>query len=108
MPEYEPPLDDGIRHYVEVLASHHVHTIESCEGDLGHTYYEPTVVFSVEASEGFRALSVAMRHGFPIDKISKVWTMMDSDPDGPYGEMTFYRKSTETPDDTRKLLSGPV
>jgi hypothetical protein len=36
--EYDPPLDPGIRRYVEVLNEAGVETFESCQGGEGHAY----------------------------------------------------------------------
>ena len=87
--EYDPPLDPGIVRAVEVLRSGGVETFESCQGGEGHAYSEPTVRFHGERPEGFRALGVALQHGLPVRELRRVWPLVDSEPTGPYWEMTF-------------------
>jgi len=87
--EFDPPLDEGIREVVLALTEAGVYTFESCEGGPGHAYPEPTVRFSGEPHEGFRALSVAMSNGLPVAELRRVWRMLDGEPNGPHWEMTF-------------------
>jgi hypothetical protein len=82
-------LDPGIRPYVEVLRAAGIETFESCEGGDGHSYAEPTVRFHGQREQGFRALAVALEHGFPVDAIRRFWDIIDGEPRGPYWEMTF-------------------
>ena len=88
--EYDPPLDPGIKRYVEVLYEHGIETFESCEGGSGHAYKEPTVRFRGERGDGFKALAVALIHRFPVDDLRRVWPIIDGEPTGPYWELTFY------------------
>ena len=92
--EYDPPLDNGIARYVEVLNQAGVETYESCEGGEGHTYPEATVRFHGNKSEGHRALSVAINAGLPVSDLKRVWSVIDGEPVGPKWEMTFYEKAT--------------
>jgi hypothetical protein len=87
--EYDPPLDPGIKRYVEVLNAHGVETFESCEGGSGHAYKEPTVRFRGERAAGFSALAIAMTHRFPASDLRRVWPIVDGEPTGPYWELTF-------------------
>lgn len=87
--EYSPPLDKGIEREVEILAEGGIETYESCEGGIGHSYPEPTVRFHGERSEGFKALAIALQNGLKPSKISRIWTILDGEPTGPYWEMTF-------------------
>lgn len=64
---FEPPLDEGIREIVVTLPSNGVGTFESCEGGDGQAFPWPTVRFEGAASEGLRALSVALENGLPAD-----------------------------------------
>jgi hypothetical protein len=91
--EYDPPLDPGIRRYVEVLNEAGIETYESCQGGEGHCYPEPAVRFHGDRSEGFRALAVALQHGFPVGDLRRVWRIEDGEPVGPDWEMTFYLKA---------------
>lgn len=96
--EYEPPLDPGVRRYVEVLNDAGIETFESCEGGEGHTYPEPTIRFHGDRSEGFKALAVVLQHAFPVRTVRRLWRILDGEPTGPYWELTFDRPST-TEDD---------
>jgi hypothetical protein len=90
---YDPPLDDGVRKYVEALAEEGVETFESCEGGNGHTYGEPTVRFHGGLGEGFRALAVTARRGFPVTAIRRTWIVVEGEPVGPYWEIVFASKA---------------
>jgi hypothetical protein len=91
---FDPPLDGGIRLYVEVLSNAGIETFESCQGGYGHTYPEPTVRFHGDRTEGFRALAVAHQHNLPVSAIRRLWTIIDGEPIGPYWEMTFCVKKS--------------
>ena len=86
---FEPPLDDGIREIVLVLASNGIETFESCEGGPGHSFPEPTVRFEGSSGEGLRALSVALDHGLPVFRLRRSWGIIDGLLHGPWWEMTF-------------------
>jgi hypothetical protein len=86
---YDPPLDEGIRRYVEALGAAGVETFESCQGGPGHAYPEPTVRFYGEHSEGFRALAVALQHRFQVSALRRAWPLVDGEPTGPWWELTF-------------------
>jgi hypothetical protein len=88
-------LDPGIAPYVRVLREHGVETFESCEGTEGHSYSEPTVRFFGQPEEGFRALAVALEHGFPVAAIRRFWDVYDREPRGPYWEITFRREEAQ-------------
>jgi hypothetical protein len=87
--EYDPPLDDGIERIVEILQHAGVETFESCDGTPGHAFPEPTVRFHGGAAEGFRALAVAIEAELPVNKLRRIWRVLDAEPEGPYWEMTF-------------------
>lgn len=91
------PVDKGIAREVRVLWENGIETTESCEGGKGHTFAEPTVRFSGDASEGFRALAIAMQNGLRPFSLRRVWTVLDGQPTGPEWEMTFAE---------RKLFGG--
>lgn len=86
---FEPPLDEGIREIVLVLAANGVETFESCEGGEGHSFPWPTVRFEGGGSEGLRALSVALENGLPVDQLRRAWGVIDGLIHGPWWEMTF-------------------
>lgn len=87
--EYNPPLDPGIKRYVEILNNKGVETYESCEGGSGHAYPEPTIRFHGERSEGLRALSIALQNNLPVSGLKRVWCIIDGEPVGPIWELTF-------------------
>ncbi len=85
-------LDPGIERYVDVLDAAGIETYESCEGGDGHSYAEPAVRFHGERGQGFRALAVALQHGFPVRAVRQVWTVdEDGQPHGPFWEIAFWR-----------------
>lgn len=86
---FEPPLDEGIREIVITLLANGVETFESCEGGDGHAFPWPTVRFEGAASEGLRALSVALENGLPVDFLRRSWGIIDGAIHGPWWEMTF-------------------
>jgi hypothetical protein len=75
---------------VLTLVSNGVETFESCEGGRGHSYPWPTVRFEGGASEGLRALSVAIANGLPVEQLRRTWGVIDGLIHGPWWEMTFY------------------
>ena len=87
--DYDPPLDAGIARIVEVLRLARVNTFESCDGSPGHSFCEPTVRFHGGVVEGFRALDVAIRAGFPVAKLRRYWHILEGAPAGPWWELTF-------------------
>lgn len=91
--KYSPPLDAGIKRYVEVLNLGQIETYESCEGGQGHSFPEPTVRFHGSHAEGFRALAYALQAQLPVSGLRRFWTVRDGEPTGPSWEMTFSRKS---------------
>jgi hypothetical protein len=86
---FEPPLDEGIREIVVVLAANGIETYESCEGGPGHSYPEPTVCFEGASSEGLRAASIAIENGLPISELRRTWGVVDGLLHGPWWEITF-------------------
>jgi hypothetical protein len=85
-------LDPGIAPYVRVLREHGVETFESCEGGSGHVFPEPTVRFAGGVPEGFRALAVALEHGFPVRSLRRYWRVSKGEPTGPDWELSFWTK----------------
>ena len=82
-------LDDGIKDAVLVLRDHGIETIESCQGGQGHVYPEPTVRFVGGKEEGYRALSVALKHNLKVLELRRVWPVIDHEPTGPFWDLTF-------------------
>lgn len=82
-------IDSGIARQVAILQAHGVETFESCQGGEGHAFSEATVRFHGDQSEGFRALSIAMKEGLPVDSLRRVWPLIDGEPTGPSWELTF-------------------
>ena len=91
---YDPPLDTGIQDAVETLQRAGVETFESCQGGLHHAYPEPTVRFHGDASEGLRALSIALKAGLPVAALRRSWPVIDKEPTGPWWELTFYERAS--------------
>ena len=91
--KFSPPLDKGIKKYVEILRKNGIETYESCEGGDGHAYPKPTICFYGEIAEGFRALAIAIENGLPIDEIRRFWSIQDLQPVGPDWAITFCRKA---------------
>lgn len=86
------PLDGGIAKAVHTLRSRGIETYESCEGGPGHVFAEPTVRFSGQHSEGYRAAAIALELGLPIYAVKRVWTVDDGELTGPVWEMVFRNK----------------
>jgi hypothetical protein len=85
-------LDPGVARYVDVLNAAGIETYESCEGGEGHSYAEPAVRFCGARGEGFRALAIALQHGFPVRAVRRIWTVdTDGNPQGPRWELAFWR-----------------
>jgi hypothetical protein len=87
--DYDPPLDVGIREIVETLAEENVETFESCGGELGHAYLEPTVRFHGDKAEGYRVFAVALNRGLRVTSLRRIYTVSGSELEGPWWEMTF-------------------
>jgi hypothetical protein len=85
-------LDPGIRRIVEILVENGIETFESCEGGRGHAYFEPTVCFHGQQSEGFKALAVALQHGLRVSELRRYYSIEDGEPVGPKWAMTFILK----------------
>ena len=89
MNPFDPPLDDGIRSFVEYLTAQGIQTFESCEGGQGHAYAEPTVRFYGGRAEGYRAVWVALNSDFKVKELRRVWPLLDGELTGPYWELTL-------------------
>lgn len=93
---FSPPLDAGIKRFVEILSDAGIETCESCQGGKGHAYAEPTIRFLGGRGEGFRALGIAMTNALPIAELRRTWPITDDVPVGPYWELVFFRKAGKT------------
>jgi hypothetical protein len=87
--DFSPPLDSGIKPYVEALIAGGIETFESCQGGLNHSYPEPTIRFHGDSTAGFRAFAVATERQLPVTTLRRIWIVIDGEPTGPYWEMTF-------------------
>jgi hypothetical protein len=85
-------LDPGIRRIVEILKENGIETFESCEGGPGHAYFEPTVCFYGQQSEGFKALAIALQNGLRVSELRRYYSVEDGEPVGPKWAMTFILK----------------
>lgn len=88
---FYPPLDKGIKQYVEILYAAGIETFQSCEGGEGHSFPEPTIQFHGERPEGFRTLAVALQNGLPVKAVRRVWSIEDGEPVGPDWEIVFWK-----------------
>ena len=88
-PATDLEIDPGIRRAVLVLRSAGIETFESCQGGLGHAFPDPTVKFHGSAWEGYRALALAMEHGFPVLRMQRVYGVVDAQLEGPWWELVF-------------------
>jgi hypothetical protein len=82
-------LDLGIRHFVLILRSQGVDTVQSCQGGPGHSFLEPTIEFNGGAGEGLRAVAAAQAYGLPLAALFRVWTMQGHKLVGPIWAMIF-------------------
>ncbi len=87
---FSPPLDKGIEREVITLIQAGIETFESCEGGVGHAYFEPTVRFHGGRTEGLRALAIALQNGFNVKSVSRIWPIIDGEPTGPWWEIIFF------------------
>jgi hypothetical protein len=88
-------MDPGIAPFVNVLDAAGIETYESCEGGESHAYAEPGIRFHGDIGAGFKALSVAVEHGFPVCDLRRFWSIRKSgEPDGPHWELVFSRIAT--------------
>lgn len=98
---YDPPLDPGIAAAVDALRAAGVETFESCSGDPGHAYAEPTVRFHGDRSEGYRALAVVLGR-LDVRELRRVWPVVDGEATGPWWELTFAPTTAERSQDHRR------
>jgi hypothetical protein len=89
--ELDMPLDAGIEQAVHALRAARIETYESCEGGPGHVFPEPTIRFSGQPSEGYRAVAVALQAGLPIYALKRVWTIDNGELTGPVWELVLRR-----------------
>ena len=82
-------LDPIIAPVVRILRKYGVSTFESCQGGAHHGLPVPTVRFHGGPWEGFRAVSIAGRHGLPLSDLRRYWYIKDGELKGPEWEMTF-------------------
>lgn len=87
--QFNPPLDEGIARYVEVLNAEGIETFESCQGGAGHAVDRPMVRFAGNQAQGIEALGIALRHRFPVAELRRSWPILDGEPTGPHWELVF-------------------
>ncbi|MGH2878929.1 MAG: hypothetical protein ACRDK4_04890 [Solirubrobacteraceae bacterium] len=87
-------LDPGIAPWVDWLDAQGIETFESCEGGEGHGFFEPTIRFYGDNSEGFRALAVAVQRELPVAELRRYYQVNRAgEPEGPHWELTFRTKA---------------
>ncbi|MGO9122425.1 MAG: hypothetical protein ACLQPD_33025 [Desulfomonilaceae bacterium] len=101
--EIESRLDEGIKEAVRVLREGGICTFESCEGGEAHAYPEPTVAFRGGPETGALAYAIATYHGLPVAEIRRCWRVYGYELEGPYWEITFYRKLSQKAATSPKL-----
>lgn len=78
---------------MHVLRQAGVPTYESCEGGVGHGFWEPTVRFNGNYAEGLAALSIALQQtpeiGRAVYQLRRVWRMDDGELTGPWWDLVF-------------------
>lgn len=84
-------LDPEIKEAVKILNQYGIETFQSCQGSEGHCYHQPTIEFYGDKSEGFKALDIALKHGFNVENIIRYWSIEDGEPVGPQWRMTFMK-----------------
>lgn len=84
------PLDREVSYAVWVLQNAGIETYESCSGEPGHAFTEPTIRFFGGAEEGLRAVSVALKHQLPVFSLRRFWTIQNGELTGPGWEITFF------------------
>jgi hypothetical protein len=89
-------LDPGILPIVKILYEEGIETTESCQGGSGHAFPVPTVKFSGEINEGWRALSIVLAYDLKPTRLRRTYYILDKEPVGPEWEMTF--KLPDVPD----------
>ena len=95
----ELPIDDGIKHAVEVLQNGGVETFESCEGGEGHCSPEPFIRFHGNAWAGYHAVAVAMSYGLPVLALHREYPVIDGELAGPYWQMIFRETVKKMPEE---------
>ena len=90
---FDPPLDKGIKRYVELLWSAGIETFESCEGGEGHAFPEPTVKFHGVLEAGWRALAACLAYGFPVKDLRRTWDIIEREVRGPCWELVFWPRN---------------
>ncbi len=83
-------LDPALALYVESLNTAGIETLEPTGDGHPDGSSESTVRFCGDRTEGFRALALACRLGFPLFTLQRTWVVIDGEPIGPYWEVTFY------------------
>lgn len=90
LPDFDPPLDPGIKNAVEILCKAGIETFASCQGGEGHVYPVPTIRFYGERQTGWAALAIILMNGIAVDTLRRIWPIIDGEPTGPYWEITLF------------------
>lgn len=89
-PPVDMDLDPLIRRAVLVLRRAGIETYESCSGEHGHAFCEPTVRFAGGPSAAYRAFAAAIECGLPVVAVRPVCYQAEGNHlSGPFGEITF-------------------
>lgn len=108
--EYAPvvdlELDALIRRPVLILRQAEIETYESCSGEAGHAFTEPTIRFGGGAPMAYRALTAALQYGLPVLALRPVCSqIVDGHPQGPFCEIVFHAEALRAwtlPRDTQR------
>ncbi len=86
-------LDRGVEKTVELLRANGIETCQSCEGGPGHCYPEPTIEFYGGPEAGWRAVSLCLTYGLPIESLRRAWDFLDGyEPTGPTWAIVFSQR----------------
>lgn len=95
-PPVDMELDAKIRHAVLVLRRAGIETYESCSGEPGHSFPEPTVRFHGGPTAAYRAFAAAIECGLPVIGLRPVCFQIENGQlAGPFGEITFLATGEE-------------
>lgn len=82
-------LDPKIEYMVRTFQEAGIETYESCQGGVGHAFHHPTIRFSGVYGDGWKAVQVALVHGFRIRQLNRFWTCIENEMTGPEWEIVF-------------------
>lgn len=89
-PLVDMELDALIRRPVLILRRAGIETYESCSGEPGHAFREPTIRFCGGAARAYQAFTASIEHGLPVVALRPVcFQVVNGNLAGPFCEITF-------------------